>query len=410
MLQDIASLYGPYWTRRAEMQVARFAGSVKSEDIAMLTRAAQLAVQDDRPDDAIAFYDRARAAALAKGDPVQAFESGYAAAAIEHRRKRFDQALRRFRDVAVAMPDNPLAPEAHLLAAWHAGRLFEQAPKGDTASHTAFSDILAEHLRHWPDAPTANRVRYQLGVLYQQSDRPAEALDVYQRISSDFAAYPDVLEAIGRCVAVLSQRTPSDAPRLSEEAAKWFKRLVVGPDGQLPQRWSPTRSRRGAGGGTLFTWKHHVAPRKRKSSFEPPWPILKARRPSGGLKRRTLPRRGTDGGGQARNKPLRLPKPKCKTPIRLTVRPSRETQAELLAKTPAIAPRRWRPFETLVEKHPKEAAIRRRFAELLSEGDDRASLEKSLTQWRALAEGLRPDTQEWFEAKYRTAEMHVRLG
>jgi predicted Zn-dependent protease len=84
-------------------------------------------------------------------------------------------------------------------------------------------------------------------------------------------------------------------------------------------------------------------------------------------------------------------------------------QAELLARTgdrdAAVTT-----FKGLVAKYPKDATVRRRLAELLAEGSTRAEWEASLAQWRALAEGLRPDTPGWFEAKYRTAEMHARLG
>ena len=406
LLSAIDRLYGPYWSRRARMRAAKLAGDVQSGDSAMLVRAAELALEEDRPDDAIGFYDRARAAASTRGDAGQSFELGYAAAAVEHRRKRSAEALRRFRETAVAAAENPLAPEAHLLAAWHAGRLFEQTP-GDVRAETVLTDVLNEHLRLWPDAATADKVRYQLGLLHERAGRPAEAIEVYQRIASDFPSYPAVLQATGRCVQELAKRTPSDAGRLASDAAAWFENLVYGPDGTMPQRWSPV-ARTAAVEAARF---HLETPDGASDAEKLLRPALadskdasaKWRSDAEMLLVAALTAEGKQDEALALTQ-ARLEKVDAKQHATLE-----RTQAELLAKTgdreAATAA-----FERLAEKYPKDAAVRRRLAELLAEGSTREDWEASLAQWRALAEGLRPDTPAWFEAKYRTAEMQARLG
>ena len=406
VLRDIDRLYGPYWSRRAQMRAAKFTGRVESEDLAMLTRAAELAVQEDRLDDAVAFYDRARAAAVKQGDTNRAFENGYAAAAIEHRRNRSAEALRRFREVAAAASENPLAPEAHLLAAWHAGRLVEQNPK-DAQSEATFLDVLREHLRLWPGASTANRARYQLGLLLERADRPAEAVEVLHKISTDFSSYPDVLESIGRCIRLLAKRTPSDAARLTEDAASWFENLIYGPGGTLPQRWSPAARAAAVEAARFLLETPQGPPRAEKllrgaladsAGADAAW-----RSQAETLLIAALAAEGKQEEALALAD-ARLEKAAAKDRAALE-----RTQAELLAKTgnreAAVDA-----FKKLVEKYPKNAGIRRRLAELLSEGSNRTDWEHALEQWRTLAEGLPPGTPEWFEAKYHTAETQLSLG
>lgn len=407
LLREIARLHGPYWGRRAEMQAARYAGNVESNDTAMLMRAGALAVEEDRPDEAISFYDRARTAALAAGNADGAFEAGYAAAAVEHRREESAQALRRFRETALAATENPLAPEAHLLAAWHAGRLLDRAGADGTQAETAFADILAEHLRFWPEAPTANRVRHQLGILHERAGRQTEAIEAYQRISTDFPAYPEVLESIGRCITALAAKTPTEAPRLASDAAAWFENLVRGSDGQLPQRWSPT-ARAAAVEAARFYLEMPDDASRAESLLRAALADSEGAPPQWRSRAQALLITALAVVGK-REEALALTDAQLAAADSADRAALERTQAELLAKTAgrdaALAA-----FAALVEQHPKDAAVRRRYAELLAEGADRASLEKSLAQWRILAEGLKTDTPEWFEAKYRTGEMNYRLG
>ncbi len=407
LLREIARLYGPYWGRRAEMQAARYAGKVESNDTAMLMRAGALAVEEDRPDEAVSFYDRARAAAVAEGNTSGAFEAGYAAAAVEHRRERSAEAFGRFRDIALTATQNPLAPEAHLLAAWHAGRLLDRAGPEETQAETKFADILAEHLRFWPDASTADPVRHQLGLLHERAGRQREAIEVYQRISTGFSAYPEVLESIGRCITALAAKTPADAPRLASDAAAWFDNLVRGSDGQLPQRWSPS-----ARAAAVEAARFYLETPEDASRAEP---LLRAAladpegAPSQWRSRAQALLIAALAVAGKREEALALTNAQLDAADPAGRAALERTQAELLAKTAGRA-EALAAFETLVENHPRDAAVRRRYAELLAEGSDRACLEKSLVQWRVLAEGLKPDTPEWFGAKYQTAEMHYRLG
>jgi predicted Zn-dependent protease len=67
-------------------------------------------------------------------------------------------------------------------------------------------------------------------------------------------------------------------------------------------------------------------------------------------------------------------------------------------------------YKSLAAAHPDSGAIRQGYAELLLAGDDKASLEAALAQWRIIASRSRPRTDRWYQAKYSIAQAQFKLG
>jgi hypothetical protein len=60
-------------------------------------------------------------------------------------------------------------------------------------------------------------------------------------------------------------------------------------------------------------------------------------------------------------------------------------------------------FAELLEKHPRDLAIRMTYAELLGSATETQSLQSALDQWRTIAQFTPARSPEWFQAKYGIA-------
>ncbi len=239
MVRLIERLHGPYWARRAEMLLAGYVRtSPETGDLETLVRAAESSYRSGRFDDATVAYDRARVLASKNGAAARAFQLGYVAATIEHRRNRHPQALERYRQLALSMPDQTKAPEAHLLAIHHASRLAKQQSPGSLDQYTA---LLHEHLDKWPTDASADRARWQLGRLYQHQRDWQGAIAAYRDISPNDPEYSKAVATTGQCYeAWLAKRKAAGEPtdKIATEAAGWFESLTIGPQRRLPECWS----------------------------------------------------------------------------------------------------------------------------------------------------------------------------
>ncbi len=444
---------GPYWGRRAQMLLARYVDLAPAgASLPMQVHAAENAYRSGHPEQALAAYDRARAMAAEEGQPEQAFALGLAAATIEHDRHHDAEALERYRQLALAMPQDPRAAAAHQLAIYHAGRLALADPDGHLAG---YAELLGEHLRHWPTADTANQVRWQLGRLRQHQQEWAEALAAYGAITSDFADYGKVVEALVRCyrarLAAL-QATGRPTESTAAEAARWFESLVFDADGRPPEQWSPV-AREAVLAAAEF-WSHDT-----KTGFDRAERILSIALAGNG---HASPRWTSAAevlsvyalAGQGRlGEAARLlervsqgPTSQLLTVLEglaaITAEKQSNVRAELaelqLRTIDLLKPRRDQlspheqrtldrlaagaledagrrsqalaAYRRLAEAYPQDGAIQEAYGRVLLESEDRAGLEAALAQWRQIEKHSHPGTERYFRAKYSVAWLHHRLG
>ena len=168
-LTIITQRHPGYGTRLARLRLAEFIAqspSVTARDLLIV--AAEAAYRAGRFDDAIAAYDRARAAtekqAGKPSDRSAQFELAYLAAAIEHQRGRHADALDRFREAARAAPEHARAAEAFALAVHHAAQLARSESATDLAR---YESLLREHLARWPTSTEGRVIRAQLARLLE---------------------------------------------------------------------------------------------------------------------------------------------------------------------------------------------------------------------------------------------------
>ena len=452
LVEQIERRHGPYWTRRAGMLLARHLRmATGTGEIDTLVRVAASAYRTGRLDDAVAGYDRAQAAAAAQGDRDRAFELGYTAAAIEHKRERHETALDRFRRLALAASENPKAAEAHRLAIYHAAQLAKASP-GEALDR--YVELLREHAAAWPDEPRIDDVLRQLGKMAAYRRDYAAAVEAYRAIPREAINEETVEQAAQWYEAWLDGLNHSGKPTepLAAGAAEWFESLMVGPDGRLPARFGPVARAAALAAARLrlrYTpagyaqaeavlstaldsapdappdWRSTaqamlvcaLAGRGRREeaaallariSTGPPAQLFsmleglartaadappEVRRELAELQLRTIEMLGGDAAGLSDQQRRKL------TLLRA------QALAEAGRREAALSA-----YQTLARQHPRNAAIQEAYAALLASRDDRDSLHAALQRWRQLQRHLPEGSPRWFRAKYAVAELHCRMG
>jgi hypothetical protein len=445
--------HGPYWARQAQMLAASYVQAMPgSTDLALLVRAAENSFRSGQLDDAVAAYDRARASAEKQADGKQAFDLGYVAATIEHQRGRHEEALARYRQTALAGPDQPRAPEAHGLAIYHAAQL---AKDEKPATLDRYAALLEEHLQHWPQAAAADKARWKLGRLRQIQRDWAGAIAAYRTISPEDPQFTLAVDAVDQCVqSLVAERRAAGEPTASIEsaAAGWFESLVFGPQGKAPEKWSPLA--RQAALAAARTWLNAAPPDYRRAAE-----ILSAALAGAGdapkqwsATAQTLLVFSLAGQGRRKEaaellaqisagpiEPLLemldgLGRVAAGAPAEVKVelaelrlravellrqrgsevdRSARQGLARIHAQALADAGRTDEAaaaYRSLSEEYPRDGKIQEAYAQLLSTRQDTVSLQAALAKWSEVIQKSEPAGDRWFRAEYAVAELHYRLG
>jgi tetratricopeptide (TPR) repeat protein len=464
------STYDPYWSRQAEMLLARSSlGASQGGDIALLVRSADLALQNGQVEQALGIYDQAAASAAKNGKLDRAFELCYQAASVEHGRGNFAQSARRFRDLALAQRENSQAGDAHLLAIHSAA---QEAQRHTPPQIDLYVELVNEHLQIWPKADSANHARWFLGRLLESRQEWEGAIESYGRIAPEHERFPSAIEAAAGCfeswIRAL-QDAQEDPTPLGRRAAQYFESVFVGgAQDAFPDRWSyPERLAALAAARFRMNYASRdyrravqilAAALERGPQPDQTWQArARAAQVAGyaGLDRmddaeRVLARLLADmtppaaPGGAApplRGDPLlwltlmedvaraakaapreslarigvsQLRVAKALTPHRAEMAPyDRKRFDALVAEGTGLAgdiAKAAERYEVLVREYPRDGDILEDHVRLLVGASDRRLLEAGLDKARDLERKAKTASPRWFRAKYYMALAHVRLG
>ncbi len=444
LVQRIEGAHGPLWSRRAGLLLAGTARrSSASSDVTMLAHAAEGAYRSGEIDEALAAYDRAAELAAAEGKAERAFELRYAAAAIEHRREGHAAARRRFRELAEEAWNRPEAPPAHLLAVYHAAQL----ARSDPARIDDYAALLQEHLRIWPQSPTADSARWQLGRLRQLQGDWQNAIAAYRGIGPGAAEFPAAVSAVTACYrrwladVDVSEQSPAS---LAEDAAGWLESLAEGhsitPDLARQALLDAVRIRlayaeatsgppaaalaaalsgapdasaewRSAAAATLAVVHAVEGDFQRAAAVldeaaENPAVLVEVMEQLAGL----APADGSAPRQELAALRLRVAEHLAAAPL---APPLADRFARLHARTLADAGRSEEAlshYERIVRAGAAGAAEWQSYAELLERRGDRASLEAALDAWRKVEQQAPRGSDTYYRARYAVASLHARAG
>ena len=198
-LLHIAATHGPYWKRRAELQLGlAVAKQPATTDPHLLNLAATSLYAADRMDEAVAMYDRLAESTLEQDNQELHFQALVSAAAIVQAMEQPAAALQRFRQLALRDPQRAEASAHHLTAIGQSAELLRNAPPGDRGKRfEQYLALLREHLQLGPESPSAPQVqqwlsRSQVEEIKQQR---AETLIAVGDRSQAIALYQQLVQA-----------------------------------------------------------------------------------------------------------------------------------------------------------------------------------------------------------------------
>jgi tetratricopeptide (TPR) repeat protein len=240
---QIEQLHGAYWGRRAKLGQLSVAGTGLAEgDIDILASSAGEMYKREEFDDAIRTFDRAAELARTAGNVQKASEIEYNSALIEQELQRYEAAARRLRRLAFEDPSHAQSPSKHLLAAFN----LAQELRRDASLIDRYQMLLEEHLEQWPSGNTANIARQWLGDSYLSQQRWEEAISAFRAITADAKQFADAMDRLATCwLGWLQQRRREDQPinAILNDATQYFDTIILGPQRQWPERWSPAQLR-----------------------------------------------------------------------------------------------------------------------------------------------------------------------
>ncbi|MFC1757366.1 tetratricopeptide repeat protein [Planctomycetota bacterium] len=220
--QMIAREFPGYWQRRSDIVFAELrGGSVVASELANIESKAARAFAAKQFDDSVSLYEQAAAIAEEKGLRDRVFQFRYRAGAILHQQQQYASASTQLRRAACEDAAMPEANKAHLLAIVDTAQL---VPSGDADTVQLYAELLNEHLANWPDRKTVSQVAWWLGQLRQRQQDYAAANDAYAQIEIDFSAYRQVIDSIRTCHTKLVSKV-EDSRQIPDAIGRGVKQL-----------------------------------------------------------------------------------------------------------------------------------------------------------------------------------------
>jgi hypothetical protein len=224
--------FGAYWMRRAETLLATTIAVGAGENVESLTRAAAGYFRGGQFGDAVAAYDRAVKLLKQAGKPPEnMFDLALAAATIEHQQGHAREALRRYLELSLAIPDHAKADEAHLLAIFNAARVAdESSDETKAAAIDEYQRLLEEHLARWPSSATRGQAAWWLGQSQERARQWQAAAVSYALVPRGHPQFGPALAGLARCDHELleaTELTDEDRARQAATVAQWFAAVAT---------------------------------------------------------------------------------------------------------------------------------------------------------------------------------------
>lgn len=228
-----------YWSRRCDRVAARIvADGEYGVDAGPAVRTAEAAIQSGAIDEGIAIFDRAATGALERGETTVAAKIRFMTASVELQQNRWESAARRFETYAVDQPSNDRAADAHLLAAFARGKLYEA--HASRSRREKYEELLRAQQSKFAGHPTAGEAAWMLGQHFQGRGQITAALPEYQKIGRDHPRWPATVAAVNDCqnIAITRLRAAGESfDRWQADAIKWLE-SAIGADAEKSTNWA----------------------------------------------------------------------------------------------------------------------------------------------------------------------------
>jgi tetratricopeptide (TPR) repeat protein len=453
LVQFIELHHGPYWGRRAELFLLGRVGKTASQDnLELLRRTADEFVRKEQLAEALLAYDRAAEMARQAQDADSAFQLAYKAALVQQRRGRIDDTIERLADLAARAPTHAQADQAHLLAVWLSAAEARKNPN----QLDRYAELLSRHTHTWPDRATSDQARMWLGQLGESQSRWSDAVAAYRGVSKSTEHFEIAVERVAHSwkqwLAQLS-RDNQPCEETARDAAEFLAKLCSDAMGNVPAELNATQrfaaitaaeillqyttdgyataeqilsralqhaatapSQWTASANLLLVLALVGQPSKRDQAIDrlksvgagDPQELLRT------LGKVAQLAEQAQAAQQQQLAAVQLEIARLLEPKRSALAPQQQLQLDVVrAKAHAAAGQRdaaVRLFEQIVAAQPDNGEFQERYAQLLLDAAEAASLNKALERWRIIARRSPPQSERWYAAKYSIALAQFKLG
>lgn len=448
-LRHIEQYHTPYWTRRAELELAATASrdANQAADVEVLARTAANLYRRQQIPEALAAYSQAAQLANQLNLKGEAFELGFQVAAIHHQNSDAARASEAFRRLAMQHADHSRAADAHWLAIANAASLVRQ----DSSHAPLYAEILQEHLTQWPDSEHLNSVRLWYGKLLSAQNELPKAIAIWMTVDPISTEFAEANESIHSAAQQQLRRTDqSDRSRaaLAETTASFFEAQFLN-QGVPPEKWTAEQVNALINAARLrLIWTNDQATRvlgflqsaddsTAAASAHERHALVGLALAIGDQHNAAIARFDQVDWEQV-HAPLefvsrverlihgRSPQQRrdLSRVLEQIVEGIESTKASLSAADRQqltvsrarclIALERWdeaqAAYRQLIAAEPRNTEYLQPYAELQQRASDPESLRQALQTWRKILELSTAGKPGWFEAKYAIARLHFRLG
>lgn len=219
--------------QRAESGFTPLTNTTPSE-VDELTAKAGEYLRAGHQQEAIALLDKAAGVAFKSGAKGRTFELSLTAAEIQRNAGQLEKAAKRFCEAALANPNDPRAAIAHQTGIQaYAATLQRATPE----QLDQYDQMLAEHTRQWPEAKTAETIRWQRIELLARREQWEELLEEVRGIAKGDPRFKRSRELVVAAHAGLVAHTPS--PERFAAARKELEPLFLYNPTPWPESWTP---------------------------------------------------------------------------------------------------------------------------------------------------------------------------
>ncbi len=453
LVKSIKSSHGRYWARRAELVLvdsieSNVAGnpaamSVSPDaDLLILTEAAQTALADKRYPDAVAGFDKAILLAKRQSDYSSVLRLSIQQGQVYEKIDQHSDAADVLIDAAIVKPNLPQAAAAHLLGCWN---LSQTITGPDAAKNrTTYQQNLEQHLQTWPTSPTTESALFWLGEQHRQNRNNRSAMDTFLQVPTDSKRFPQALtQAAAAASNILLSLEQTQQPleimtdrllgQLRQPATKdpalepitellaadidiRFRSRLPKEDSLSSFAQDPLIRDNGLTElqlaiDTLSKIKDTAAFSQQLSQTQNQ-PLQQQRlhgylnamrtRDDSSNSAKTLATANLTVAQQAAIDAQSTNQNGLATVWQLRIV---DLQQALNQHEAAVAT-----LAELVKAFPRKADLQIKLAQAMTQAYRKSDPEKAINQWRLLASRLRPESDNWFLAKYNVAELLHRSG
>lgn len=446
MAKLIGQRHGRFWGRLAELAVIGGGAKSATTELDILLGIADEAWRQGNLEDAVKAFDRAYSQAVTDGNEAIAMSAGMKAAKVFEQQGQHREAGNRLIRVATSHLEQEASSAAHLAGCWNIGR----AAAKEKSLSEEYAAQLEDHIANWPTASSVAQARIWLGRYqgakknWREAFRTLIGVPVDSRLLFEAAKLLPVV-ASARISELKRHNEPilGECTDLSQQMFDKLNQAGIGPN----DRWTDA-TRQLLLASTQFSMQHEVGDPlalsrllKRAMSESDDasdgWKrsatawlvVVKAAQSEtlrealeladglSGFDEGALAEcfdgvakvRSVDGLAQRNELKLKLIEFALAQSIR-----DPAAQGRWLSRKSTLLVELGRGGEAigmlnqLIEDNPRRADLQIALAKALTGAEGKT--EEALLQWRRVASKSKPQSRNWFEAKYYVAKQLIKSG